>query len=141
MQEVVTRVLSLVLVIAAVTLYGARSLAVAEQQGGEQQGSSPEQQQNPQASQPQGSSSAAVQSVTGCLVKSNSGYSLKTDTETYPVETNRDLSKYVNKKIKVSGILEHHNAAAPATENNNAIAMTDIRLRMVASVVGDCNTQ
>lgn len=140
MQKLIARVLWLVLVIAAVTLYGARSLAVAEQQGGEQQGSSPEQQQSPQASQPHASSSAAVQSVTGCLVKSNSGYSLKTDTETYPIETSRDLSKYVNKKIKISGILEHHNVAAPSSENNNAIAMTDIRLRMVASVVGDCST-
>lgn len=141
MQKALAPVLSLVLVLSAVALYGSRSLAVAEQQAEEKQSSSPEQQQNPQASQPQGSSSAAVSSVTGCLVRTNSGYSIKTDTDTYPIETERDLSRYVNKKIKISGILEHHNAAAPSTENSNAIAATDIRLRVVASVVGDCNSQ
>jgi len=139
MQKLIATVCSMVLVVVAVTLYGARPLA--GQQAGEQQGASSEQQNNSQASQPQGSSSAAVQSVTGCLVKTNSGFSLKTDTDTYPIETGRDLSKYVNKKIKVTGLLEHHNAAAPSTENSNAIAATDIRLRMVASVIGDCKSE
>jgi len=141
MQRLLASAISSVLVISAMALYGALSPALAEQQAGETQGTSQDQQQNPPASQHHGSSSAAVQSVTGCLVKSNSGYSLKTDTDTYPIETNRDLSKYVNKQIKISGVLEHHNAAAPATENNNHIAMTDIRLRMVASVIGDCKPQ
>jgi len=133
MQRLIASAIALVLVISAV--------ALAQQPAGEAQGTSQEQQQNQQAPQHHGSSSAAVQSVTGCLVQSNSGYSLKTDTDTYPIETNRDLSKYVNKQIKVSGVLEHHNTAAPATDNNNHIAMTDIRLRMVASVVGDCKPQ
>jgi hypothetical protein len=141
MQKLIAPVLSLAFVISALTLYGTRSLAVVDQQAGEQQSTTPEQQNNPQASQRQGTSSAAVSSVTGCLVKTNSGYSLKSDTETYPIETDRDLSKYLNKQIKVTGILEHHNAAAPATENSNAIAVTDIRLRMVASVIGDCKPQ
>lgn len=137
MQKLIAPVLSLAFVISALTLYGTRLLAVVEQQAGETQSSSPDQQNNSQAAQPQASSSAAVSSVTGCLVKSNTGYSLKTDSDTYPIETDRDLSKYVDKKIKVTGILEHHNAA-PSAEHSNAIAMTDIRLRMVASVVGDC---
>jgi len=140
MQKLIAPVLSLAFVISVLTLYGTRSLAVVEQQAGEKQSTSPEQQNNPPATQPQGSSSAAVSSVTGCLVKTNSGYSLKTDTDTYPIETDRDLSKYVDKRIKVSGLLEHHNAA-PSAENSNAIAVTDIRLRMVASVVGDCKPQ
>lgn len=139
MQKLIATVCSMVLVIVAMTLCGTRLLAA--QQAGEQQGASSDQQNNSQASQPRGSSAAAAQSVTGCLVKTNSGYSLKTDTDTYPIETSRDLSKYVNKKIKISGILEHHNAAAPSTENTNAIAVTDIRLRMVASVVGDCKPE
>src|SRR5215472_3567177 len=80
--------------------------ANAQQQGAEQ---SAQQQNNTQAS-----SSMAGQSVTGCLERSDTGYSLKTDTETLPIETDKDLSSYVNKKIKVTGILEHHNAAAPS---------------------------
>src|SRR5262245_60252241 len=114
MQRLLASAISLALVISAVILYGTRSLA-AEQQAGETQGTSQDQQQNQQPSQHHGTSSAAVQSVTGCLIKTNAGYSLKTDTDTYPIETSRDLSQYLNKKIKVSGVLEHHNVAAPST--------------------------
>jgi hypothetical protein len=141
MRKSITPLVVSVLLISAVTLYGRGSLNVGQDQDQqtEQQNASPQQQQqNPQTSQPQASSSAAVQSVTGCLVKTDQGYSLKTDTDTYPIETGRDLSQYVNKRIKVTGILEHHNTTQPSTESSNAIAVTDLRLRVVASVVGDC---
>ena len=104
----------------------------APQQGGEQS-ASPQQQQRAQAS-----SSAAAQSEIGCLVRSNSGYSLKTDTETLPIETDKDLSSYVNKKIKVTGILEHHSAAAPSS-TSGPVVITDLRLRVVVSVIGECD--
>jgi len=100
---------------------------VPEQGGG--QSASPEQEH------PQASSSAPVRTVTGCLVRSDSGYSLKTDTDTLPIETDNDLSKYVNKQIKVTGILEHHRAASATT---SPAVITDLRLRLVASVIGDC---
>jgi hypothetical protein len=138
MHKVIVPALLWILAVSAATLYGSRSFAAPQQQGQEQQAPPAEQQQSPSTSHAQGASSATVQSVTGCLVKSDSGYSLKTDSDTYPIETDRDLSQYVNKQIKVTGILEHHNAAAPSTENSNAIAVTDLRLRLVASVVGDC---
>ena len=108
------------------------ALHAAPQQGGEQS-ASPQQQQRAQAS-----SSAAAQSEIGCLVRSNSGYSLKTDTETLPIETDKDLSSYVNKRIKVTGILEHHSAAAPSS-TSGPVVITDLRLRVVVSVIGDCN--
>src|SRR5215469_13403103 len=103
----------------------------------EQQNANPEQQMPP-TSQGQASSTAAIQSVTGCVVQSGQGYSLKTESDTYPIETDKDLSQYVNKRIRISGILEHHTAAPSATSGNSAV-ISDIRLRTVVSVVGDCN--
>jgi hypothetical protein len=125
------------LVVALVGLAGGvyarspRQNAGAQQQGGTQN-ASPEQQQ------PQASSTAAVRSVTGCLVRTDNGYSLKTDTETLPIETDRDLSQYVNKKIKVTGTLEHHQAAT-SSATGGPVAITDLRLRLVASMIGDCD--
>ena len=103
----------------------------------EQQNANPEQ-QAPATSQGQASSTAAVQSVTGCVVQSDHGYSLKTQNDTYQIETDKDLSQYVNKQIRITGILEHHTAAPSATSGNAAV-ISDIRLRTIATVVGDCN--
>ena len=103
----------------------------------EQQNANPEQ-QAPTTSQGQASSTAAVQSVTGCVVQSDHGYSLKTQNDTYQIETDKDLSQYVNKQIRITGILEHH-TAAPSPTSGNAAVISDIRLRTIATVVGDCN--
>ena len=95
--------------------------------------------QDQQAPSARGQSNAAVQSVTGCVVKGEHGFSLKTESDTYPLETDRDLSQYVNKQVKLTGILEHHTAASPSAASGNAATVTNIRLRMIATVVGDCN--
>lgn len=133
MRNLINLVLTLLLMLSAGSMLS-RPLAAQE---GEEQNASP-QQQNQQSSQGQSTSSAAVQSVTGCLTKSATGYSLKTDSDTYPIETDKDLSQYVNKQIKVTGILEHHNTAVPSGTGANSTTITDLRLRLVASVVGDC---
>jgi len=96
-------------------------------------------QQPPPTSQGQASSSAAVQSVTGCVVKTDQGFSLMTDSGSYPIETGQDLSQYVNKQIKVTGVLEHHTAAPQSATSGSTSVVTDIRLRMIATVIGDCN--
>ena len=134
MRNLINLLLTLVLIVSAGSFLGGGSLLAQE---GEEQNASP-QQQSQQSSQGQASSSAVVQSVTGCLTKSDSGYSLKTDSDTYPIETDKDLSQYVGKQIKVTGILEHHNTAVPSGTGANATTITDLRLRLVASVVGDC---
>jgi hypothetical protein len=92
-------------------------------------------QQAPPASQGQASSSASVQSVTGCVVKIDQGHSPKTESDTYPIETSKDLSKYVDKRVRVTGILEHHNTT-PSEASGKAVVLTDIRLRTVVAVVG-----
>jgi hypothetical protein len=127
------RNLLLVVVLVGLTegVYAGSPRQNAAPQGGEQNAS-------PGQQQPQASSSAAVRSVTGCLIRTDNGYSLKTDTETLPIETDRDLSQYVNKKIKVTGTLEHHQSATQSA-TGGPVAMTDLRLRLVASLIGDCD--
>jgi hypothetical protein len=117
----------------------AESMLGSRLQQDEKQNASPEQQAQPTSPQGQTTSRAAMQSVTGCVVKSDRGYSLMTDDGSYPIETDQDLSNYINKQVKVTGILEHHTTAAPSAETGNATTVTDIRLRMVATVIGDCN--
>jgi len=98
-----------------------------------------QQEQEPPTSQGQNSSSAAVKSVTGCVVQNNQGFSLKTDSDTYPIETDKDLSQYVNKQVKITGILEHHTGAAPSATSGSTAVITDLRLRMIVTVIGDCS--
>src|SRR5436309_1410228 len=97
------------------------------------------QQQAPPPSQVQASSSAMVESVTGCVVESDHGFSLKTENDSYPIETDQNLSKYVNKEVKVTGVLEHQTGAPPSQESGSSSVVRDIRLRMVATVIGNCN--
>jgi hypothetical protein len=100
------------------------------------QNASPEQ-QTPPDSQGQASRSAVAKSVTGCVVQGDHGYSLKTESDTYPIETEKDLSQYRNKRVTVTGILEHQNSPTPSA-SGNATTVSDIRLRTIVSVVGDC---
>lgn len=107
----------------------------------EKQNSSTEQQPQPAPPQGQSTSRSAVQSVTGCVVKTNSGYSLMADDGAYPIDTDQDLSNYVNKQVKITGVLEHHMAAGTSPTTGSPTTVTDIRLRMIATVIGDCNKQ
>lgn len=123
-------------IIASMILTGSLLIAATGQQ--KEEPSAPAQQEPPSA-QGQASSSAAVKTVTGCVVQSDHGYSLKTQNDTYPIETDKDLSQYVNKKVEITGILEHHNASTPSPTAGSTATVTDVRLRMVATVIGDCN--
>ena len=124
MQNLINLLLTLLLAISAQSVFG---------QNGEQE------QPTPPADESHASHSAEVQSVTGCVVKTDQGFSLKTNSDSYPIETDKDLSNYVNKQVKVSGILEHQTNSGPSTESGSAAVITDIRLRMVVTVIGDCN--
>lgn len=128
----------LFLTISAGTLRGSRLLGATVNQQNQEQNASPQPQQSP-TSQGHASSNAMVQSETGCLVQAGHGYSLKTQNDTYPIETEKDLSQYVNKQVRVTGILEHHKAATPSSSTGNAATITDLRLRVIVTVIGDCN--
>jgi hypothetical protein len=153
MRKLTNLLLVLFVVVSAESMLGSRLLNLADKQQNQERNTPAEQQNQPGSTQGQISSNVGVQSVTGCLVQSDQGYALKTENDSEPIETDQDLSQYVNKRIKVTGILEHHNAAAPSSTNGNAgaaqpsaqghpnrtIAVTEIRLRMIATVIGDCN--
>jgi len=98
----------------------------------------PAQQTSP-ASQVEASDGPAIlQTLTGCLVRNDHGYSLMTETSSFSLETERNLEQYANKQVVVTGILEQYSNAAVSTSRYAAV-VTDLRLRMIASVVGDCN--
>jgi hypothetical protein len=137
MQKLMNLILMLTLTSSTGSLLGSRLVFAATGQQNEEPNASP-QQETPSA-QGQASSHAAVQSVTGCVVKSDNGYSLKTKNDSYPIETGQDLSRYVDKEVRVTGILEHQNASTPSATAGSTATITDIRLRMVATVIGDCN--
>jgi hypothetical protein len=61
----------------------------------------------------------------------------KNRTEILPIETDNDLSQYINKKITITSTFEHHNISS--SKSNGTVAITDLRLRWVASVIGDCD--
>ena len=124
------------ILMSALTIMASSLLIAATGQQNQEPNASP--QQGQPSAQGQASSNAVVQSVTGCVLKSDQGFSLKTESDTYPIETGKDLSQYVNKKVRVTGILEHHNTPS-STASGNAATVTDIRLRMIVSVVGDCH--
>ena len=101
-------------------------------QQNEDQHASPQEQQAPtyqQQTEVPPSKSAAVRIYEGCVVQSDHGYSLKTKEHTYPLDTDKDLSQYVNKRVSVTAILEHHQSSDT----------TDLRLRVISKVIGDCN--
>jgi hypothetical protein len=140
------------------------------QQHDEQQNTSPQQQNPPTSPQGHASSDVAVHSVTGCLVQTDRGYVLMTEDDAYPIDTDKDLSQFINKRLQITGIWEYHNAAshssssgnaAPAQNdaapgssptqsgeqqqapseqgNSNPSIAKELRLRMIAEVMGDCN--
>lgn len=127
-------IIKLVLTPALTVTVGGLLVAATAQQNEEPNAS----QQEQQSTQGQASSSAAMQSVTGCVVRSDHGYSLKAEDGTYPIETGKDLSQYVNKEVRVTGVLEHHNASTPSGSAGSTATITDLRLRMIATVIGDC---
>jgi hypothetical protein len=119
----------LLLAIPAKSILGTRS------QQNENQNASPEQQAPPTFPQGQATSDALVQSVTGCVVRGDQGYSLKTESGTYPIEADEDLSHFVNKLVKLTGILERQRAVS---SSGSAATVTDLRFRMITTVIGKC---
>jgi hypothetical protein len=85
-------------------------------------------------------SRSTMQKVTGCLVKSDHGYSLQIEKDTYPIDTSQDFSRYVNMRITIVGALEHHAESDLSTAGNNVAAKTELHILKIRSVIGDCNS-
>jgi hypothetical protein len=105
-------------------------------------------------------------SVTGCIVKTDSGFGIKTDEGTYQLNTDRDLSNYVGKQVRVDGTWRASGtfttapvggvaagpgggepATAPATSGAPGAGAAgapafvgELNLQITGTVVGDCGT-
>jgi len=142
----------LVLAVAVGSAQSGKIQSAAASQQGAEQNASPDQQnqeptqsqepsQNQEASQGQRTGSATVSTITGCLVQTGTGFALKTEKDTYPIETTQDLSQYANKQIRITGILERHTTVPAASSAGTPSTITDLRLRTIGSVVGECNQE
>jgi hypothetical protein len=92
--------------------------------------------------------------VTGCLQRSGSSFVLKTDEGTYELNTDRDLSPYVGKQVKIAGRWEAsgtfttapvgsapaQSASAPSGEPGapTPAFVGDLHLHITGTVIGDC---
>jgi hypothetical protein len=132
MRSVITLTLILFLTVSTDALRSNGLVSATVNQQNQDQHASPQEQQAPtfqQQNEVPPSSSTAVRVYTGCVVQSDHGYSLKTEKDTYPLDTTKDLSQYRNKQVSVTAILEHHKSSD----------ITDLRLRVITKVIGDCN--
>jgi len=168
MRKLTNLLLLLVLVISLGSMLSSKLMVA--QQHYEQQNTPPTQQNPPASPQGHASSDVAVHRVTGCLVQSDRGYVLMTENDAYPIDTDKDLSQFINKQLQITGIWEYHNAtshssssgnpspaqneaeqgSSPAQSgeqqqassdqgNSNPSIAKELRLRMIAEVIGDCN--
>jgi hypothetical protein len=92
--------------------------------------------------------------VTGCLQRSGSSFVLNTNQGSYELNTDRDLSAFVGKQVKISGRWESTGtittapvgnapSQAPAspsgeTAGPNPAFVGDLHLHITGTVVGDC---
>jgi hypothetical protein len=103
--------------------------------------------------------------IIGCLQRGDSGFVIKANEGTYELNTDRDLSAFVGKQVKLTGrwtatgvfstapvsgaSSSSSSSAAPSTTTPPAAAdsgtgtpafVGDLHLQIVGSVVGDCAT-
>jgi hypothetical protein len=70
------------------------------------------------------------------VVQGDHGYSLKTESETYPLEDREGLSQYVNKRVTVTGILEHQKLTNSVSEREMQQPCRTFAYRRLCTVVG-----
>ena len=122
----------LFLVVSAESTLGSRL------QQNETQKPSPAQQAQPMPQQRQVISRSFLRTLAGCVIQSDHGYFLKTDSEAYPIDSDEDLANFVDMQVKVTGALEHHTPAAPLVAGANLATVTNLHILKLRSVIGTC---
>jgi hypothetical protein len=93
-------------------------------------------------------------SVTGCVAREGDAFVLKTDDGTYEFNTTRDLSRFVGKKVRISGrwkatgvtttapVKSAGGTAEEAPPEKKAAPgnafVGDLHLHIIGTVLGDC---
>jgi Protein of unknown function (DUF5818) len=97
-------------------------------------------------------------SITGCLLKGDTGFVVKTQEGTYQLNTDRDLTAFVGKTVRIeskwdaSGTLTNSpmesssaagssGPASPATDAGTPAFVGDLHLHITGTVLGDCATE
>src|SRR5262249_34679878 len=94
--------------------------------------------------------------VVGCVTQSGDGYVLRTDQETFPLNSDRDVTPYVGKKVRIEGTweatgitttapIQESSSSKPAkgsptnTKPSGPAFGGELRLRIIGTVIGECN--
>ena len=121
------------------------------------------QQRPPTAGQPSVGSdqrrAGGEKTITGCLMRGDAGFVVNTQEGTYELNTDRDLSAYVGKQIRIesrwdatgtltNSPMERGSASgsaaappAPAQAAGTPAFVGDLHLRITGTVLGDCAAQ
>jgi hypothetical protein len=110
----------------------------------------------PQTSAAVKKTASGGKSITGCVAREGESFVLKTDEGTYEFDTARDLSKFVGKKIQITGKWSATGVATTApmaasantatTETSSSTKTSaptrafvgDLHLHITGDVIGDC---
>lgn len=96
-------------------------------------------------------------SITGCLMRGDTGFVVKTQEGTYELNTDRDLSAYLGKEIRIeskwdatgtltnspmegSSVSGSAAPSAPAPAAGTPAFVGDLHLHITGTVLGDCAT-
>jgi uncharacterized protein DUF5818 len=94
--------------------------------------------------------------VVGCVVQSGDGYVLKTEDETFPINSDRDVTPYIGKKVRIEGTWEATGITTTAPVQGSSSSKPDkpsptsgtqsgpafggeLRLRIIGTVIGECS--
>lgn len=97
-----------------------------------------------------------ARTVVGCVVQSGDGYVLKTEDETFPINSDRDVTPYIGKKVKIEGTWEATGITTTAPVQGSSSSKPDkpsptsgtqsgpafggeLRLRIIGTVLGECS--
>ncbi len=118
-----------------------------------QTGSTAQQNTQPQTAGPRSQELSGSKTIVGCLERSGDGFAVRTDSDLYPLNTERDLSAYVGKKVQLSQRWEAKGtvttsplvsgeqkaeAAAAVPPGRPGAFSGDFHLHVEGSVIGDC---
>jgi hypothetical protein len=93
--------------------------------------------------------------VVGCVVQNGDEYVLRTEQETFPINTDRDVTPYVGKKVKIEGNweatgitttapMQGSSSSKPAkgsptdAKQSGPAFAGELRLRIIGTVIGEC---
>jgi hypothetical protein len=116
-------------------------------------GAAAQQNKPPETTSPRSQELSGSKTIVGCLERSGDGFAVRTDSDVYPLNTERDLSAYVGKKVQLSqswtakgtvtatpmvGGEAQGEAAAAVPKGRPGAFSGDFNLHVEGTVIGEC---